>query len=1130
MAKDVIITPASGLVDFQSDNVSQAHIELDNTNNLVIAPDAGNLIIGDGTSDLYIGDGSSSVDIVFQQNGSIKGLGTETITLGSTGDTILFGSNVNYGAVTTVFGANSVTSFAAGAKLTVKDPALAAQWTLSGGGNVVWNGSRIKWDVRIILIPIEKTELGSAGHFSINCPTSGTVTYYNSGNTITTVTCDANGVPIGQWEALYYKVVRGANESSVQANFIVANYQNSLWEPDSDWILICVRNGDDNTIKWIPGQVNIPSGGTYYSSTAINSQVPHLSASVVIRGSGNNNPVNRYVALNNTELVNNSSRGLTLTIINGANLTHVSSTNYDTYGSTAAVDSLATAITGLTSSQIGILTSLDAWDNLTYINNNLRSAAIKVGLTQLATTVSALGNRKPYAAIFKGTSDDANASSKNVIERMESSDADAARAVISTYITTDGVTPSIAGTINVNALYSSDADREDPIVVVDSSGNMGVGTLTPSVKLDVAGEASITSASANPTLILTDTAANSDPYIRFVPATTSNAFAIGIDDSDSDKFKISYGSNAALGIADRLTIDVAGNVGIGTTSPVGTLEVLKTNTTAGQRTTPIDVLYINAQYEGGDGLPYLGFGGGLIFRNETYNNGTRNSASIYGIINDLSGGNNNGGSLQFRTANTNSVEPTTKMTLTYDGLLGIATTSPSQRLSVAGNALIGTEGNTRVLIQGAGGTQAIAEYFSTESNVRWAIGRDLIAGGQSGIGFGDNTNTITVGGSAIGIPATRTLAFYTSNATALTERMRISSNGDVGIGTTTPANRLHLYANNTAADALLKLQSTNYPSLDLIVDNTTSTARNWRIAGVYNSYGLFEILSSTTQGGSPTTSRLAIDGANGNVGIGTTSPLTKLYVETNVNTPSGIWCQNNSTGNNASSTITAANNNGDGLEMRSFGSNHSSNPNTCWLVTTTGITNGLIVGSASISLRTNSLERLKIENGGNIGINTASPGSALDVKGTLRLSGATSGYVGFAPAAAAGSTTYTLPSADGSNGQVLTTNGSGTLSWSTASGASGYSVSSVSTTTNVSATSGEIVYLVNAASGSVTMNLPTAVGNTAKITIKKTDSSANTVVVDANSTQTIDGSLTKIIEFQYTSITLISDNANWFII
>ncbi len=51
------------------------------------------------------------------------------------------------------------------------------------------------------------------------------------------------------------------------------------------------------------------------------------------------------------------------------------------------------------------------------------------------------------------------------------------------------------------------------------------------------------------------------------------------------------------------------------------------------------------------------------------------------------------------------------------------------------------------------------------------------------------------------------------------------------------------------------------------------------------------------------------------------------------------------------------------------------------------------------------------------------------MKGTLRLSGATSGYVGLAPQAAAGSTTYNLPTTDGTARQALTTNGSGTLSW-----------------------------------------------------------------------------------------------------
>jgi hypothetical protein len=52
----------------------------------------------------------------------------------------------------------------------------------------------------------------------------------------------------------------------------------------------------------------------------------------------------------------------------------------------------------------------------------------------------------------------------------------------------------------------------------------------------------------------------------------------------------------------------------------------------------------------------------------------------------------------------------------------------------------------------------------------------------------------------------------------------------------------------------------------------------------------------------------------------------------------------------------------------------------------------------------------------------------------LQINGSTSGYVRFQGAAAAGSTTYTLPSADGSSGQVLSTDGSGTLSWTSASG------------------------------------------------------------------------------------------------
>ena len=95
-------------------------------------------------------------------------------------------------------------------------------------------------------------------------------------------------------------------------------------------------------------------------------------------------------------------------------------------------------------------------------------------------------------------------------------------------------------------------------------------------------------------------------------------------------------------------------------------------------------------------------------------------------------------------------------------------------------------------------------------------------------------------------------------------------------------------------------------------------------------------------------------------------------------------------------------------------------------------TSANVIGNSSIYM-----------SGSSIGIGKTNPGSALDVKGEIRLSGSTSGYVGFAPAAVAGSTTYTLPAADGTNGQVLTTNASGVLSWTTISGGAGGTVSGV---------------------------------------------------------------------------------------
>lgn len=112
-----------------------------------------------------------------------------------------------------------------------------------------------------------------------------------------------------------------------------------------------------------------------------------------------------------------------------------------------------------------------------------------------------------------------------------------------------------------------------------------------------------------------------------------------------------------------------------------------------------------------------------------------------------------------------------------------------------------------------------------------------------------------------------------------------------------------------------------------------------------------------------------------------------------------------------------------------------------------------------------------------VGVGTSTPGSKLDVKGTLRLSGSSSGYVGLAPASAAGSTTYTLPSADGSNGQALVTNGTGALSWA----AAGISASSANTFTALQTFSGSTSVLAMALKNSAELATVSATAATGTI-------------------------------------------------
>lgn len=82
MPRDVIITPASGLIDFQ-DTTSKALIQTDVSGNLSITNSGGNLSIGNTNSPVYIGDGVNNIDMIFERSGSILPASGQPLTIGS---------------------------------------------------------------------------------------------------------------------------------------------------------------------------------------------------------------------------------------------------------------------------------------------------------------------------------------------------------------------------------------------------------------------------------------------------------------------------------------------------------------------------------------------------------------------------------------------------------------------------------------------------------------------------------------------------------------------------------------------------------------------------------------------------------------------------------------------------------------------------------------------------------------------------------------------------------------------------------------------------------------------------------------------------------------------------------------
>lgn len=83
--------------------------------------------------------------------------------------------------------------------------------------------------------------------------------------------------------------------------------------------------------------------------------------------------------------------------------------------------------------------------------------------------------------------------------------------------------------------------------------------------------------------------------------------------------------------------------------------------------------------------------------------------------------------------------------------------------------------------------------------------------------------------------------------------------------------------------------------------------------------------------------------------------------------------------------------------------------------------------------------------------------------------------------------------------------------------------------TSYTATAVDYTILGDAASGSIVITLPAAANNAGRIyNIKKIDASANTVTIDGNGAETIDGAATQAISTQYNCVTIQCDGVRWW--
>jgi len=144
-------------------------------------------------------------------------------------------------------------------------------------------------------------------------------------------------------------------------------------------------------------------------------------------------------------------------------------------------------------------------------------------------------------------------------------------------------------------------------------------------------------------------------------------------------------------------------------------------------------------------------------------------------------------------------------------------------------------------------------------------------------------------------PSANTMAFSTGG----TEKMRVDSSGNVGIGTSSATSLLQVGSTSSSNNTLTVASANNTAAqINLLGDSSATVGMNVK----YEGNGNFFAVSSNNAGS--LTERMRID-SSGNVGIGTSSPSAKFHVAGSANNANiGVaYVQSSVTGDTANNGL-----------------------------------------------------------------------------------------------------------------------------------------------------------------------------------------------------------------------------------